>query len=131
MLQELDIKDFALIEHTCVSWTKGLNVLTGETGAGKSILIDALNAVLGGKVGPSTIRNGCERAVIEATFGQSPPVAAWLKQQELQADELDSLIVSREITRAGSRSRINGTLVNLSLVQELRPYLLTIHAQHE
>jgi DNA repair protein RecN (Recombination protein N) len=131
MLAELDIRDFALIEHVRVDWTSGLNVLTGETGAGKSIIIDALNAVLGGKVGPAAIRNGAERAVIEATFKQTAETAAWLKQQELQNEDLDGLVVSREVGKAGSRARINGTLVNLTLVQELRTRLITIHAQHE
>ncbi len=131
MLQELDIKDFALIEHIRVPFTSGLNVLTGETGAGKSIVIDALNAVLGGKVGPAVIRAGAEKAVIEAAFAQTPDVSAWLKQQELQGEESEQLVVAREITKNGSRFRINGTLVNSSILQELRARLLSIHAQHE
>src|SRR4030095_7126831 len=131
MLEELDIRDFALIEHVRVTWTGGLNVLTGETGAGKSIIIDAVNAVLGGKVGPSAIRNGAERAVIEATFKQTAETAGWLKLQELQNEDLDALIVAREVGKAGSRARINGTLVNVALVQELRNKLITVHAQHE
>ncbi len=131
MLEELDIRDFALIERVQVHWTSGLNVLTGETGAGKSIIIDALNAVLGGRVGPASIRTGAERCVIEATFKQTSEIAGWLKQQELQSEDLDGLVVSREISRTGSRARINGTLVNLALVQELRHKLITIHAQHE
>jgi DNA repair protein RecN (Recombination protein N) len=132
MLQEISIKNFALIEDVKISWSKGLNVLTGETGAGKSIIIDAVNAVLGGKTGPSAIRLGAEKCTIEAIFAQSPDVAAWLKQQELQSEDLaDCVVVSREITKSGSRMRVNGTLVNANLVQELRQMLLTIHAQHE
>jgi DNA repair protein RecN (Recombination protein N) len=131
MLVTLNIKDFALIEQLQISFTAGLNVLTGETGAGKSILIDAINAVLGGKVGPSAIRASAEKAQIEATFRTNPTVIAWLKQQELIDNAEDEIVVSREINKTGSRLRINGTLVNNSIVQDLRQLLLTIHAQHE
>src|SRR5581483_541099 len=131
MLQELEIRDFALIEHVRVPFTDGLNVLTGETGAGKSIIIDALNAVLGGKIGASVIRNGAERASAEATFKMTPQVAAWLKQNELFDEGFEGLVVTREITKSGTKARINGTLVNMATVQELRQKLVTIHAQHE
>lgn len=131
MLDNIVIKDFALIEKVCVEWTQGLNVLTGETGAGKSVLIDALYAVLGGKTGASAIRIGSEKASIEATFVCSPTVSAWLKQNELIDDDPTKAIVSREISKSGSRVRINGTLVNHAMVQELGTMLLTIHAQHE
>jgi DNA repair protein RecN (Recombination protein N) len=131
MLESIVIRDFALIEHLAVEWTAGLNVLTGETGAGKSILIDALNAVLGGKAGPSAIRVGAEKASIEASFRCTPSVAAWLKRNQLVDDHPEQTVVSREITKSGSRIRINGTMVNHSLGQELAELLLTIHAQHE
>ncbi len=131
MLDELDIRDFALIDYVRVPFTRGLNILTGETGAGKSIIIDAFNAVLGGKVGSGVIRSGAERACIEASFSPAPEVVAWLNRNELNQENFGGLTVSREITKSGSKSRINGTLVNLSLVQELRQKLLTIHAQHE
>lgn len=131
MLVELEIRDFALIEHVKVHWTSGLNVLTGETGAGKSIIIDALNAVLGGKVGPTFIRTGAERAVVEATFTQTTEISGWLKLQQLQSDDFAQLSIYREISRSGSRARINGTPVNLSILQDLRQKLVTIHAQHE
>jgi DNA repair protein RecN (Recombination protein N) len=131
MLVELEIKDFALVEHVCVPFTPGLNVLTGETGAGKSILMDALNAVLGGKVGSSVIRPQTERATVEATFNTSPDLLAFLKEHELADQEDDTFNLSREISRNGSKMRINGSLVNLGLVQDLRQRLVTIHAQHE
>lgn len=126
MLESLDIREFALIENVRVEWTPGLNILTGETGAGKSIIIDALNAVLGGKAGASFIRTGAEKASIEASFKTNPLIAAWLKKQELIDEELSTLVVSREITKSGSRIRINGTLVNSAIVQELSQLLLTI-----
>lgn len=131
MLKSIQIRDFALIHSTTVHWTKGLNVLTGETGAGKSILIDALSAVLGGKFAASIIRPGGDKASIEASFEASPQVMAWLKQQELLDEDNTELIVAREITKSGSKVRINGTLVNNSLLGELRAMLLTVHAQHE
>ncbi|HEY9716556.1 MAG TPA: DNA repair protein RecN, partial [Trichormus sp.] len=131
MLQSLEIRDFALIEHLRVEWTRGLNVLTGETGAGKSILMDALNTVLGGKAGPGLIRPTAEKSYIEAEFALQPPVAAWLKRQDLLDEECATFIISREISKSGTRVRINGTLVNVSLVQELAQILLTVHAQHE
>src|ERR1051325_8906533 len=114
MLKELEIRDFALIRKLRVPFTSGLNVLTGETGAGKSIIIDALNAVLGGKVGASIIRQGCARAVIEASFEPSAEVIAWLKQNELYDESFEGMIVSREISKSGTKARINGTLVNIS-----------------
>jgi DNA repair protein RecN (Recombination protein N) len=131
MLENLSIKDFALIEQVNIDWQEGLNVLTGETGAGKSVLIDALHAVLGGKVGPASIRVGCEKAVIEAIFSASPVVIGWLKTNELLDSETSQLVISREISKSGSRVRINGILVNHRLVQEIGSMLLAIHAQHE
>ncbi|HIN63314.1 MAG TPA: hypothetical protein EYM95_01630, partial [Candidatus Obscuribacterales bacterium] len=131
MLESLEIKDFALIEQIKIDWSNGLNILTGETGAGKSIVMDALSAVLGGKVGAQFIRIGCERSKIEATFQPTPRVEAWLKQEDLIDEDSKSLVVSREITKTGSKVRINGTTVNHSLLQELRALLITVHAQHE
>lgn len=132
MLQSLEIKDFALIEKLRVDWTAGLNILTGETGAGKSILMDALNTVLGGKAGAGFIRSGAEKACIEAEFAMQPAIASWLREQELLDEtEADTFIISREITKSGTRIRFNGTLVNASLVQELAQALITVHAQHE
>lgn len=131
MLKSITIRDFALIENTSVEWTKGLNVLTGETGAGKSILMDALSAVLGGKVSPSIIRPGAEKSSIEAVFEANAQVLAWLKQQELLDEDNSELTVAREITKSGSKVRVNGTLVNHNLLGELRCMLITVHAQHE
>jgi len=131
MLESLEIRDFALVEKVRVEWTAGLNILTGETGAGKSTIIDALNAVLGGKAGAGLIRIGCEKSLLEASFKTNSIVCAWLKKQELIDDEQPALIVSREINKTGSKLRINGTLVNHAIAQELGQILLTIHAQHE
>lgn len=134
MLKSLSIANLAIIENLCVEWTPGLNVLTGETGAGKSILFDALSIVLGAKAGAANIRHGAPKATIEACFGTTPAVLAWLKQKALlESDDNEGieLIVSREISPSGSRSRINGTLVSQNDLTELRQFLLTFHAQHE
>jgi DNA repair protein RecN (Recombination protein N) len=131
MLVELVIKDFALIEHVSIRWSEGFNVLTGETGAGKSIIIDALDAVLGGRVNNSLIRQGKEKATIEAGFAVNQDIADWLKEQDIDLAEGEQLTLFREIGKTGSKARINGTPVNVSSVQELRQKLLSIHTQHE
>jgi DNA repair protein RecN (Recombination protein N) len=131
MLQSLTISNFALIEKMQIDWTSGLNVLIGETGAGKSILIDALSTLLGSKAGPSIIRAGAEKCQIEGIFKPTPAICAKLKEEELIEREPTELVISREVTKSGSRFRINGTLVNQTFVQELRLKLISIHAQHE
>jgi len=133
MLQSLHIKNFALIEDLEMICRDGLNVLTGETGAGKSILIDALNILLGDKAGPGFIRTGAEKALIEGMFIAKPAVNSWLKNQELidEGTDQETLSVVREISKTGSRFRINGILVNQASVNELKPMLIHVHAQHE
>jgi DNA repair protein RecN (Recombination protein N) len=131
VLKNISITNLAIIQELEVHWTKGLNILAGETGAGKSILFDALSIVLGAKVSANQIKDGKDRATIEAVFEASPTVTAWLKQQELIDQDQTDLIVYREVTRSGSRARINGFPVNASHLNELRQLLLTFHAQHE
>lgn len=131
MLKNISITNLAIIQELEVNWTKGLNILAGETGAGKSILFDALSIVLGAKVSANQIKDGKDRATIEAIFEASPTVTAWLKQQDLIDQDQTDLIVYREVTRSGSRARINGFPVNASHLNELRQLLLTFHAQHE
>jgi DNA repair protein RecN (Recombination protein N) len=131
MLKSIAIRDFALIEKASVDWTPGLNVLTGETGAGKSILMDALNAVLGGKVAPAIIRPGADKANIEAVFALNAKVESWLKREELLDDDCTELTIAREINKSGSKVRVNGTLISQNLLGDLRALLITVHAQHE
>lgn len=131
MLKSITIRDFALIEKAHVDWTAGLNVLTGETGAGKSILMDALNAVLGGKVAPAIIRPGADKASIEATFALNPRVTSWLSREELLEEGEGEIVIAREISKSGSKTRVNGTLISQNLLGELRALLITVHAQHE
>lgn len=132
MLAELEIRNFAVIEQLRLSFSEGLNVLTGETGAGKSIIMDALSSVLGGKASAASIRNGAEKAYIEAMFRPDSEVSAWLKHNELQdLESADELVVTKEISKTGSRSRVNGIVVNSAQLAELRGKLLALHAQHE
>lgn len=131
MLKELEIKDFALVEHLRLPFTRGFNVLTGEAGAGKSIIMDALNMVLGGRGGASLIRQSADKALVEAVFAVTPLIAAWLREHELIDEESDEFTITREIGKSSSRCRINGVSVNSGLLQELRQKLVTVHAQHE
>ncbi|MBV5260274.1 DNA repair protein RecN [Synechococcus moorigangaii CMS01] len=140
MLSFLRIENFALIDHLELELQAGLMVLTGETGAGKSIILDALDLALGGKATARLIRakndqgdaTG-ERAFIEATFILTPTVKAWLRNQEIDLLEDETVVCSRELslTRTGlrSRSRVNGIILNQSLMTELRSQLLEITAQ--
>ncbi|MBD0269426.1 MAG: DNA repair protein RecN [Cyanobacteria bacterium Co-bin8] len=132
MLTALHIENFALIDRLDLQLQPGLNVLTGETGAGKSIILDALDAVLGGKASQRLIRTGTPRALIEATFTLTPAITQWLENNKIQI-EADQLVCSRELTAGRgairSRSRLNGVLVNKPQVETLRQLLLEITAQ--
>ncbi|PZU96544.1 MAG: DNA repair protein RecN [Pseudanabaena sp.] len=129
MLLSLKIENFALIDRLELELYAGLNILTGETGAGKSIVLDALDAALGGKVSARMVRTGAERANIEATFLTNPAIAQWLETQEIEALDADTLICSREITPRSNRTRVNGVVVNKQQIQELRDRLVEITAQ--
>ena len=132
MLQSLSIRNIALMDEMQVEFSSGLHVLTGETGAGKSILVDAVTLLLGGRAQKELIRRGEERARVEGVFDVSdcPPVQKLLKEQEL--DEGNELILSREITLAGRSScRVNGTLLPLAQYHQFTDLLMDIHGQHE
>ncbi len=133
MLLYLRIQNFALIDQLELEFGAGLNVLTGETGAGKSIILDAIDAALGGKVSSRVIRTGTNRSMVEATFTSNPALTAWLMEQEIDLIEDNCVIVSREITATTSnirsRSRVNGVLVNRQIMGGLRDRLVEITAQ--
>lgn len=129
MLLSLKIENFALIDRLELELYAGLNILTGETGAGKSIVLDALDAALGGKVSARMLRTGTDRANIEATFSTNQAIAQWLEVQEIDALDADTLICSREITARSNRTRVNGVVVNKQQIQELRDRLVEITAQ--
>ncbi|KJH72782.1 DNA repair protein RecN [Aliterella atlantica] len=133
MLLSLLIENFALIDQLDLEFGTGLNVLTGETGAGKSIILDAIDAALGGKVSSRAIRTGTNRAMVEATFKLNRSLAAWLAEQEIDLLDDESIVCCREMTVGGgslrSRSRINGVLVNRQVMAGLRDRLVEITAQ--
>lgn len=133
MLISLQIENFALVDHLDLQLGAGLNVLTGETGAGKSIILDALDAALGGKVTSRAIRTGAERATIEATFTLNPDLSTWLTEQQIELVDDASLVCTRELTvnrgNVRSRSRVNGVLINKQQIEALRDRLLEITAQ--
>lgn len=133
MLLSLRIDNFALIDRLELEFGRGLNVLTGETGAGKSIILDALDAALGGKVTSRVIRTGTKRTLIEATFDLDPATAEWVRSQEIDLLDGTSVVASRELsvgsTGLRSRSRLNGTLVNRPLMESLRELIVEFTAQ--
>lgn len=134
MLVQLSIRNLAVVEAVDITFYSGFHVLTGETGAGKSIIIDALGLIAGGRGSADLIRYGCERAEIEAAFDLPPEHRSWQKLAELgiSGDADESLIIRREIGIHGkSTSRINGQLVNLSMLREIGEGLINIHGQHE
>lgn len=137
MLAELTIIDFAIIDKLQLSIAAGFNVLTGETGAGKSIVIDAVGLLLGGRAGVEMIRAGSERALIEGVFqlnsGGHEAIRSMLQTNELlDEDNPDTLIISREI-RSGGRSscRVNGRVVPLGMLKDVGELLVDIHGQSE
>ncbi len=133
MLISLRIENFALVDQLELDFGAGLNVLTGETGAGKSIILDAIDAILGGKVSSRVIRTGSNRAMVEGTFTSNSALGAWLTEQEIDSFDERSVVISREITASSSkvrsRSRVNGVLVNQQLMIGLRERLVQITAQ--
>lgn len=134
MLTELSIKNFAIIESLTVSFTKGLTVLTGETGAGKSIIIDAVHLLVGGRGSSEFVRHGEDKAEIEGLFQiDSLSHPSYKKAEEFGIEiEEGMLILRRDISQSGkSVCRVNGKLVTISILREIGSTLIDIHGQHE
>lgn len=132
MLLALRIENFALIDSLHLELGPGLNVLTGETGAGKSIILDAIAAVLGGKVSGRAVRTGAAQATLEATFQLTPPLIPWLAAQGIPQGNAPVLVCSREILanpRQRNRLRLNGMAITQRQGEELRDRLVDITAQ--
>lgn len=133
MLQRLFVKNVALIEELDVAFTAGFNVLTGETGAGKSIVIDAVNLVLGERASRELIKHGADKARVEAVFeikGRDGLLSA-LEEMGLPCEEPGELLLSREMSAAGKNiCRVNGALVNLATLKEITDQLVDVHGQH-
>ncbi|MFZ5915379.1 MAG: DNA repair protein RecN [Chloroflexota bacterium] len=136
MLAELTIVNYAIIDHLRLRFSPGFNVLTGETGAGKSIIIDAVSALLGGRVSAEEVRAGTDRALVEGLFALEPHVQAALRaliqENGLEGDDDETLLLAREIRDNGrSVARVNGRAVTVSLLREFGERLVDIHGQSE
>ncbi|MEN6370630.1 MAG: DNA repair protein RecN [Armatimonadota bacterium] len=133
MLTQIQIKNFALIDDLSIRLGKGFNVLTGETGAGKSIIIDAITTILGERASSDFIRTGTDRALVEVEFDLTESPKALEKAAELGFDVDEGvLLISRELASGGkSQSRINGRLSTLSMLKEVTSGLIDVHGQHE
>lgn len=132
MLKSFEVKDYALIEYISVEFGKGLNIITGETGAGKSILIDAMSLLLGERATTEVVRKGAQKSFVEGIFDVkgNKKVKSLLEESEIEFT--DELIIRREISLKGSnRCFINDTIVNLNLVKDVGNLLVDLHGQHE
>lgn len=133
MLREIWIRQFAIIEELQIQFGEGFHVLTGETGAGKSILIDALALLVGGRASSDYVRYGAEKAEIEATFELPADHPLWAQMNDWGLeDEEGILLIRREITAQGkSYCRLNGRMATVAMLRSIGPYLLDICGQHE
>lgn len=136
MLAELYIRNFAIIDDLRIRFFNGLNVLTGETGAGKSIILDAMTLVLGERADTTMIREGCEEAYVEAAFELDSElrsgIGPLLEAEGLAGDQADLLLLARELRTSGRNiCRLNGRAVNLALLREVGDRLVDIHGQGE
>ena len=132
MLKSFEVKDYALIEHISIEFGNGLNIITGETGAGKSILIDAMSLLLGERASSEVVRKGAQKSIVEGIFSVrgNKRVKSLLEENEVEFNE--ELIIRREISIKGSnRCFINDTPVNLNLVKDIGNLLVDLHGQHE
>lgn len=134
MLMHLSVKNLALIDEVNLDFDKGLNILTGETGAGKSIIIDAVNLVLGERADRDLIQSGQEFALAEALFDvkDQPNIAMVLEEFGIDGEEDGTLLLTRELSASGRNlCRINGRVVTLSVLKSVGKYLVDIHGQHQ
>ncbi len=132
MLRDLAVKDFALVDDLRVAFGPGLNVLTGETGAGKSILVDAIALAVGERASSESVRSGCDRAVVEAVFEVKPGGSIQGILERMGLEPAEEFVVRREITVGGrNRCYLNGAAGNLGMLKTLGDQLVDIHGQHE
>ncbi len=132
MLTVLHIENIAVIEKADIEFGSGFNVMTGETGAGKSIVIDAIGAVLGERTSRELIRTGAQSALVTAVFNELPPELRWFEENGILPDEDGNLLLMRKITPDGKNScRVNGCPVTVAQLKALGRELLNIHGQHD
>ena len=130
MLESLHMENLAVIEKADVGFGPGLNVLTGETGAGKSIVIDAIGAVMGGRVGREIVRSGCASALVSAVVSAPAEAEEWLRENDIDVE--DELIIQRRVSEDGKSScRINGVPVSVAQLRSLGEILFDIHGQND
>lgn len=131
MIKQLKIKDYILIDELTANFHEGLNVITGETGAGKSILISAIDLAFAPRVSKEVIKNGCEKATIELTIENKKHDLTRLFEENGIDNFGEEITLTKEITQTAVRSRVNGTLVNQEFIKNLRSLFLDIHSQHQ
>lgn len=131
MLNKIFIKNYILIDELELDFAEGMNIITGETGAGKSILINAIDIAFGAKAGKEIIKNGADKAIIEITIlNKKQDLSSFFEEYGID-DCGDEIILTREITPTSARSRINGCMVNQESIKNFREYFLDIHSQHQ
>ena len=131
MLINVHVKNLALIKEVDVDFSNGLIVLTGETGAGKSLLLGSVNIALGNKVSKDIIRNGEDFALVELTFLTKKEQADFIRNMDIFVDDDNIITVSRKITESRSVSKINGETVNVKTLKTIMEMLIDIHGQHD
>ena len=130
MLRALEVRDFVLLEHASLELEGGFTALTGETGAGKSLLVDAIELLVGGRADAAFVREGAERAELSGEFAASKAMEAWLARRDLAGDP-GSVMLRRSLDRAGrSRCYINGHAATLAQLKEAGEWLVDLHGQH-
>lgn len=131
MLQNLHVKNLALIDECEVEFSDGLNILSGETGAGKSIIIGSINLALGEKVQKEMLRDNEKPAFVELIFSvEDPKIIEALRELDVEVED-GCVILSRKITQSRAVGRVNGEAVSVSRMKEIASYLIDIHGQHE
>lgn len=131
MLINLHVKNLALIKEVDIDFSKGLVVLTGETGAGKSLILGSVNIALGNKVSKDIIRTGTEHALVELTFSVDEECQKKLKELDIYTEDGNTVTVARKITESRSVSKINGETVNLNTLRKVMGMFVDIHGQHD
>lgn len=131
MIRQLKLKDYILIDELTANFHEGLNVITGETGAGKSILISAIDLAFAPRVSKEVIKNGCDKAVIELTIENDKHNLKQLFEENGIDDFGSEIILSKEITLSSVRTRLNGTLINQDFLKQIKSLFLDIHSQHQ
>ena len=131
MIKQLKLKDYILIDELEANFHSGLNVITGETGAGKSILISAVDLAFSPRVSKDVIKHGADKAVIELTIENTKHNLSELFKENGIDDFGNEIILSKEITQNGVRTRLNGTLINQEFLKQIKSLFLDIHSQHQ